>query len=144
MIQTARVRALTIISLVCVLGGCTSVPKQSLYEEIGGHKTLNTIYGVAITRIYTDPVIGHYFKGVPKKHLRDQLVLQTCELIGGPCEYDGKTMLESHTGLNIKEREFYILVEYVQGAMRDVGLTYQQENRILKKLAPIKYQTVNL
>ncbi|WP_334048592.1 group I truncated hemoglobin [Alteromonas gracilis] len=144
MIKTARVRALTIIFLACVLSGCTSIPKQSLYEEIGGHKTLNTIYGVAITRIYTDPIIGHYFKGVPKKHLRDQLVLQTCELIGGPCEYDGKTMLESHTGLNIKEREFYILVEYVQGAMRDVGLTYQQENRILKKLAPIKYQTVNL
>ncbi len=144
MIKTARVRALTIIFLACVLSGCTSISKQSLYEEIGGHKTLNTIYGVAITRIYTDPVIGHYFKGVPKKHLRDQLVLQTCELIGGPCEYDGKTMLESHTGLNIKEREFYILVEYVQGAMRDVGLTYQQENRILKKLAPIKYQTVNL
>jgi len=70
--------------------------------------------------------------------------LQTCELIGGPCEYDGKTMLESHTGLNIKEREFYILVEYVQGAMRDVGLTYQQENRILKLLAPIKYETVGL
>ncbi|WP_419227341.1 group I truncated hemoglobin [Alteromonas sp. OM2203] len=144
MIKTARVRALTIIFLACVLSGCTSISKQSLYEEIGGHKTLNTIYGVAITRIYTDPVIGHYFKGVPKKHLRDQLVLQTCELIGGPCEYDGKTMLESHTGLNIKEREFYILVEYVQGAMRDVGLTYQQENRILNKLAPIKYQTVNL
>ena len=144
MIKTARVRALTIIFLACVLSGCTSISKQSLYEEIGGHKTLNTIYGVAITRIYTDPVIGHYFKDVPKKHLRDQLVLQTCELIGGPCEYDGKTMLESHTGLNIKEREFYILVEYVQGAMRDVGLTYQQENRILKKLAPIKYQTVNL
>jgi len=25
-----------------------------------------------------------------------------------------------------------------------VGLTYQQENRILKKLAPIKYETVYL
>lgn len=128
--------------LSALISACATSPEQSLYDEIGGHKTLNTIYGVAITRIYTDPVIGHYFKGVPKKHLRDQLVLQTCELIGGPCEYDGKSMVESHKDLNIKEREFYILVEYVQGAMRDVGLTYQQENRILKKLAPIKYETV--
>lgn len=137
-------RLMVIAALSVLIIACASAPEQSLYEEIGGHKTLNTIYGVAITRIYTDPVIGHYFKGVPKKHLRDQLVLQTCELIGGPCEYDGKTMLESHTGLNIKEREFYILVEYVQGAMRDVGLTYQQENRILKLLAPTKYETVYL
>ena len=130
--------------LSALISACATSPEQSLYDEIGGHKTLNTIYGVAITRIYTDPVIGHYFKGVPKKHLRDQLVLQTCELIGGPCEYDGKSMEESHKDLNIKEREFYILVEYVQGAMRDVGLTYQQENRILKKLAPMKYETVYL
>ena len=94
--------------LSALISACATSPEQSLYDEIGGHKTLNTIYGVAITRIYTDPVIGHYFKGVPKKHLRDQLVLQTCELIGGPCEYDGKTMVESHKDLNIKEREFYI------------------------------------
>lgn len=135
----------TIVLLVLMLvSGCTSTPQQSLYDEIGGHKTLNTIFGVSITRIYTHPEIGHYFKGVPKSHLRKQLVTQTCELIGGPCEYDGKTMLDSHAGLDIKEREFYILVELVQGAMRDVGLTYQQENRILNKLAPIKYQTVNL
>ena len=88
-------RLMVIAALSVLITACASAPEQSLYEEIGGHKTLNTIYGVAITRIYTDPVIGHYFKGVPKKHLRDQLVLQTCELIGGPCEYDGKTMLES-------------------------------------------------
>ena len=116
----------------------------SLYDEIGGSKTLNTVFGVAINRIYNDPVIGHYFKGVPKKHLRKHLVNQTCELIGGPCIYDGRTMLEVHQDLNIKEKEFYILVEYVQGAMRDVGLSYQQENKILQKLAPIKYETIYL
>ncbi len=138
------IRAITAALIAIFVIGCTSTPQQSLFEEIGGHQTLNTIYGVAITRIYTDPVIGHYFKGVSKKHLRDRLVTQTCELIGGPCEYDGKSMVESHTGLGIKEREFYILVEYVQGAMRDVGLTYQQENRILNKLAPIKYETIYL
>lgn len=126
------------------LGGCSTTPSTNLYDEIGGHKTLNTIYGVAITRIYNDPVIGHYFKGVPKRHLREQLVSQTCDLIGGPCEYDGKDMRESHKDLNIKEREFYILVEYVQGAMRDVGLTYRQENLILQKLAPVKTDTVYL
>lgn len=53
-------------------------------------------------------------------------------------------MLESHKNRNIKKREFYILAEIVQSAMRDVGLTYQQENQILAKLAPIKYQTINL
>jgi len=139
-------KKLTIITIaLAVLVGCKSTqPEQSLYEEIGGSKTLNTVFGVAINRIYNDPVIGHYFNGVPKKHLREQLVSQTCELIGGPCVYEGKSMLESHQGLNIKESEFNILVEYVQGAMRDVGLTYAQENQILNKLAPVRYETIYL
>ncbi len=137
-------KIIAIFLIPLALLGCSSTNEQSLYDEIGGHETLETVYGVAVTRIYTHPDIGHYFKGVPKRHIRDQLVTQTCELIGGPCEYDGKSMLESHQGLDIKEREFYILVEIVQGAMRDVGLTYQQENRILQKLAPIKYETINL
>ncbi|MGK0502598.1 MAG: hemoglobin [Alteromonadaceae bacterium] len=151
-LHKTRITTAVIALLFTLLGGIsgcssTQTAKQNstrLYDEIGGNKTLNTVFGVAINRIYKDPVIGHYFNGVPKSHLRKQLVLQTCELIGGPCVYEGKAMLETHKDLNIKEREFYILVEYVQGAMRDVGLTYQQENQILQKLSPIKYETIYL
>ena len=151
-LHKTRITTAVIALLFTLLGGIsgcssTQTAKQNstrLYDEIGGNKTLNTVFGVAINRIYKDPVIGHYFNGVLKSHLRKQLVVQTCELIGGPCVYEGKAMLETHKDLNIKEREFYILVEYVQGAMRDVGLTYQQENQILQKLAPIKYETIYL
>ena len=69
---------------------------------------------------------------------------QTCELIGGPCEYDGKSMPESHKGLNITEAEFYLLVELVQEAMREEGLTWQQENLIIRHLAPMKKDIVRL
>lgn len=99
--MTFRTYVLSALLLVAILG-CASTSRQSLYDEIGGHQTLNTIFGVSITRIYTHPEIGHYFKGVPKQHLREQLVAQTCELIGGPCEYDGKSMLESHKDLDVK------------------------------------------
>lgn len=136
-----------LLSAIClVMVGCASFsnkqPAPSLYEEIGGKETLSKVFGLAITRIYNDPEIGHYFKEVPKRHLRMQLVNQVCELIGGPCKYDGMTMEEAHKGHQISDREFNRLVEYVQGAMRDIGLSLQQENRILRKLAPLKKQIV--
>ena len=117
---------------------------SSLYNEIGGSQTLSKVFGLALTRIYNDPVIGHYFEGVPKSHLRKHLTAQTCELIGGPCKYEGKDMREVHTDHGITDKEFFILVEYVQGAMRDIGLTAEQENQILQKLAPLKSQIVYL
>lgn len=117
---------------------------SDLYKEIGGRQTLSKVFGLALTRIYNDPVIGHYFDGVPKSHIRKHLTAQTCELIGGPCKYEGKDMKVVHTDHGITDKEFFILVEYVQGAMRDIGLTAEQENQILQKLAPLKSQIVYL
>lgn len=130
--------------LIFNLCGCVTTSSYStLYQDIGGKKTLSKIYGLAVTRIYNDPIISHYFDGVPKSHIRKHLTEQTCELIGGPCQYKGKSMLTVHSGLNIQDNEFFLLVEYVQGAMRDIGLTFQQENLILAKLAPLKSDIVD-
>ncbi len=130
------VPSLTLVLLL--LTGCASNSKPDLYEEIGGTATLSKVFGLAINRIYNDPTLGPHFEGVPKSHLRKMLTEQTCALIGGPCEYTGKDMRESHQERNVTEAEFYAVVEHVQQAMRLIGLTYQQENRILAALAPLK------
>lgn len=131
------------IVLVClgvmVSAGCTSLQSNdSLYEDIGGKETLERVYIIAVQRIYNDPRINHFFKGFSKKDLVKHLTDQTCELISGPCQYTGRTMLESHKDLGITDADMFVLVEHVQQAMRDVGISYQQENLILQKLAPLK------
>lgn len=128
----------SVMLVALLLTGCASSSKPNLYEEIGGTATLSKVFGLAINRIYNDPMLGPHFEGVPKSHLRKMLTEQTCALIGGPCEYTGKTMRESHQERNVTAAEFYAVVEHVQEAMRLIGLTYQQENRILAALAPLK------
>jgi hemoglobin len=122
---------------------CTSLQSDAtLYEDIGGKKTLVRVYIIAVKRIYKDPRINHFFKGIPKRHLVKHLTEQTCDLIGGPCHYTGRTMQESHEGLGITDADMFILVEHVQQAMREAGLTFQQENLILRKLAALKSDVV--
>ncbi|WP_088332490.1 group 1 truncated hemoglobin [Lacimicrobium sp. SS2-24] len=129
---------IVILTFFALLSGCATQPKQDLYSEIGGSATLSKVFGLAINRIYNDPVLGPHFEGVPKSHLREMLTEQTCALIGGPCEYTGKSMQEAHQERDVTAAEFYRLVEHVQQAMRLIGLTYEQENRILAALAPLK------
>ena len=135
---------LTIYPLTFILLlGCTSLQHDStLYDDIGGKKNLDKVFGLAINKIYNDPLLSVKFTGVPKKHLREKLTEQTCQLIGGPCVYSGKDMSEAHSEAVVTEAEFYRLVEYVQQAMRQIGLSYQQENLIINKLAPLKAQIV--
>jgi hemoglobin len=133
----------TVLIFSLALTSCSNLtPSSNLYQEIGGDKTLNNVFGLAVSRIYKDPVLAPHFKGVPKKYLRKKLVLQTCELIGGPCVYDGKSMHEVHKEQVVTDTQFYRVVEHVQSAMRDIGLTYQQENKILQKLVQLKSSIV--
>ncbi|XOV77694.1 MAG: group 1 truncated hemoglobin [Aestuariibacter sp.] len=135
--------SLLVFALVLLNVSCTSTQSAAtLYEDIGGKKTLVRVYIIAVQRIYNDPRINHFFKGFPKKELVKHLTDQTCELIGGPCEYTGRSMQASHQDLGITDADMFALVEHVQQAMRDVGLTYQQENLIIKQLAPLKSDIV--
>lgn len=132
-----------VILLLSSVGGCSNLQTNtSLYTDIGGKEKLEKVFGLAISRIYNDPILSPHFKGVPKKALRKKLVDQTCELIGGPCQYTGKSMKKAHNERDVTEVEFYRLVEHVQYAMRRMGLSYQQENLILQKLAPLKSDIV--
>lgn len=134
-----------LLVLSCSLCACASwQDPDTLFEDIGGKPKIARIFGVAIQKIYADPILLIHFKDVPKKHLHEMLSKQTCELIGGPCTYDGKGMKEVHTGMAITEEEFYLLVEYVQQAMREEGLSFQQENLIIRRLAPMKKDIVGL
>lgn len=133
------------VALSMCVSSCASWQKQqNLFDDIGGKQQIARIFGIAVQKIYADPILFKHFDGVPKKHIHQMLSKQTCELIGGPCKYDGKSMRESHTGMNITEEEFYLLVEHVQEAMREEGLTYQQENLIIKHLAPMKKDIVGI
>lgn len=126
-----------------LLTGCNSLQdNKSLYDDIGGIKTLDKVFGLSLHKIYKDPLLADKFKDVPKRHLRLMLTEQTCELIGGPCVYDGMSMSEAHSEAVVTEAEFYRLVEHVQKSMRQIGLSFQQENLILAKLAPLKEQIV--
>lgn len=138
-----RISILLIFTML--LASCASWQNdETLFEDIGGKQKIARVFGVAVQKIYADPILAKQFDGVPKRHIHEMLSKQTCELIGGSCKYDGMTMPESHKGLNITEEEFYLLVEYVQQAMREEGLTFQQENLIIRHLAPMKKDIVRL
>ena len=53
-------------------------------------------------------------------------------------------MIDIHTGMNINERDFNRIVELLISAMEDSGISFQNQNRILKTLAPSRADIINL
>ena len=89
-----------------------------------------------------NPRITHHYDDVDIERLRDKLVEQFCVEAGGPCEYSGDSMEESHKGLNIDRGDFNALVEDLIDAMDAEGVAVPVQNRLLARLAAMRGQII--
>jgi hemoglobin len=127
--------------------GCAllaSTEEHDLYENIGGQIGIETIVDTFIKKIPGDKDILPYFAKSSVSHFRKGFITHLCDSIGGPCDYKGDSMSDIHTGMNINEKDFNRIVELLISAMEESGISFQNQNRILKTLTPSRSDIINL
>ena len=132
------------VVLLIVLSGCASQPKSSLYQQLGAEQGIERIVDAFIKRIAKDKTILPYFAKSSVSHFRAGFITHMCDISGGPCEYTGDSMVDIHTGMNINEADFNRVVELLVSAMEDAGVSYQIQNKVLSKLAPLRGEVIKL
>lgn len=134
-----------LISLVLI--GCSTHPPQTskvtLYEELNGHAGLEQLVDAFIEQIAYDEQIFHYFAKSNVDRFRDNFITHICDVSGGPCEYQGDSMIDIHTGMNINEADFNRIVELLINAMEEIGIAYPTQNKLLSRLAPLRPEIIH-
>ena len=115
--------------------------QQSLYTRIGGLPVLTQITDEFIDKVANAPNTKRSFDGVNLKALKESVVAQLCKLSGGPCVYEGETMLNSHKDAKITEAEFDAFVSMFRDTLNQYVNT-REKNELLKILAPMKRDIV--
>lgn len=108
-----------------------------LYDQFGGKEGLTALIDDAMNRWLVNPRTRPFFEHADQARIKDLLVKQFCVVLAGPCTYDGRTMAESHRGLNIREGNFYALVEELQIAMNKRHIPFSAQNKLVAALAPM-------
>lgn len=125
-----------LLAAVLALAGCATAPaRPGLYEQFGGRPGIEALVEELLVRILDDERINRGFAGVDILNLNDRLVEQICVEVGGPCTYTGRSMAESHAGLDLGEADFNALVEDLVAAMDAQGIPRTAQNRLLQRLA---------
>ncbi|MEX0603354.1 MAG: group 1 truncated hemoglobin [Marinobacter sp.] len=132
------------VTLLLLIGGLTacqhpptSEPDASLYSALGERTGIESIVEDLLYLIVEDERIAFQFKGIDVAHFHKQLSDQICDLSGGPCEYTGREMRESHSAMAVTETQFNALTENLILAMEQNGITTGAQNRLLALLAPL-------
>lgn len=124
---------------LCTLAllGCSQTPAPSLYQQLGAEDGITQIVDGLLFEIEHDARIVHHFADTDIPRFRRLLAEQLCELSGGPCQYSGGTMQESHRGFNITLADYDALVEGLIKVMQRQNISIAAQNQLLGLLAPM-------
>lgn len=127
----------------------TADDDRSLYERLGGLPAISVVVSDFIDVLVPDPMLNRNpaidaaRKRVPAEYLKYQVTAMVCQATGGPCEYSGRNMTESHAHLNITEDEWDRMVELFVGVLEDHDVPEREQQELLQVLGSTKDQIVS-
>ena len=119
------------------------VDDPAVLESFGGVEGLRRFMEVFEAELVAHPQTKPFFAGRDNTRVKQQLVDQFCDILGGGCVYRGRTMRESHTGMGVSMAAFNGLVEAFQRAADRHGVPFRHQNKLLGVLAPMYRDIVN-
>ena len=131
-----------IVIVVGLMVAAAPASAGSLYDDLGGQDGIRAFVSRTIDLSFTDPRIKDTFKHSKPDYLKKMITEQFCALTGGPVKYTGADMKKAHKGLGLTTYDFNVLVEVLQQAMDESGISYQTQNRLLALLAPMHRDVV--
>ncbi|WP_448211899.1 group I truncated hemoglobin [Colwellia sp. MEBiC06753] len=138
---TARISVFCTLLISCTASNNST---SSLYEEIGGAPAVEQIVDAFIVNIAKDKQVLPYFIKANVEHFRQGFIQHFCHATGGPCQYQGDSMVDIHKGMNINEADFNRIVELLVSAMEQAALSYPLQNKVLARLAPLREEIIRI
>lgn len=112
-------------------------PDPELLSAFGGKDGLFKLASIFVDKMRADSRIGHHFGKTKIPRFKSQLGDQFCQLLAGPCVYDGDTMKAAHADLNISKADSFRQVELLQASMDELAIPFAVQNKLLARLAPM-------
>jgi hemoglobin len=146
--------ALAVIGMVAVgpyttfaQGGAEEKP-PSLYDRLGGLAPISVVVSDFIDALVPDavlnanPAIDAARKRVPAPYLKYHVTAMVCQATGGPCQYHGREMKESHSHLNITEQEWDRMVTLFKEVLAKHKVPKKETQELLDIISSTKADIV--
>ena len=121
------------------------VKQKSLYDRLGGYNAIAAVVDDFVGRLVSDKQFERFFAGHStdsKKRIRQHIVDQFCAAAGGPCVYTGRTMKDSHAGLNITEADWDAAAKHLVATLDKFKVGEQEKKDLLAFVSSLKNDIV--
>merc|ERR1711991_85491 len=91
----------------------------------------------------TDPATAERFADSNDEHVIQMVTLFFCSGIGGPQKYNGKSMIDAHSGMGINHLEFIHITDHVLTSMDEHNYNNKERDEVLSILYSLKGDIIN-
>lgn len=129
--------------------GASSCPSESLYQRLGGLYPIAALVSDFLDRLAEDEVIAQnprVVAALPAEKMPGLKVLATNLLVqatGGPSLYTGRSMKESHRGLEITGAQWEAAVAQFQAAMDGQSIPLDLQKELLALVGSLRADIVS-
>lgn len=123
-------------------------PAKSLYDRLGGVYPVSVVVDSFIELLLvndvlnSNPAIKAARDRVPAAGLKFHVTALVCQHTGGPCKYTGRGMKESHTHLNISEKEWQAMLADFRRVLNNYGVPAQEQKELFAIVESTKQDIV--
>jgi hemoglobin len=145
-------KLIVILILLVLMGACAkNAPKEeaTLFDRLGGKESIQAVVSDFVELVRADERIKNQkvidrMNTIDIDQLKALLVDQVCMGAGGPCEYKGRNMKESHVGLGISNQEFDYVVDDLVQILNKYKVQEKEQNELLAILGPMRPDIVEV
>jgi hemoglobin len=117
---------------------------HTLYERLGGGAAITAVIDDFVGRCAADSRINPKFAKTDVPRLKQMLVEQVSAATGGRVQYTGRSMSETHRGMQVTAGEFDALVEDLVATLNKFGVPDAAQAQLLGILGPLRGDIVEV
>jgi hemoglobin len=117
---------------------------KSLYDRLGGGDAINALTESWVARVGGDNRANGKFARTDIDRLKKEIVDQLCEATGGPCTYTGRSMQETHDGMQVTAGEFDVVMQHLGGTLDELNVPKTEQDELVDLLRPMRDDIVEV
>jgi hemoglobin len=107
----------------------------TLYERVGGEPTITDAVGRFYDRVFADPELAPFFRGVSLTKLQAMQVELFTAALDGPATWSGQALRDAHAGRGIGHRQVSRFLEHLLVTLEDVGVERDDAEQVVHRIA---------
>lgn len=93
----------------------------TLFDELGGEPVLRSIVGRFVDRVFSDPMIGFFFRKANRERVKEKEYELAAQHLGAPVEYTGRPIQQVHAVHPIMGGQFARRLEILRQTLVEAG-----------------------